>query len=141
MEADKRTMLLIQKIANSIDPQIQFTFDVPSNYSDNMVPILDVKAGINEDNEIDYIFYQKPMQNRLVVPKQSAMPLQQKMTILTQECFRRLHNKRETIVDEDLKTSGYSEQERQKITHSVPNAFFQPHYNRHRRFYELHFLV
>merc|ERR1712082_272050 len=91
-----------------------------------MVPILDVKAKINSSSkEIVYMFYQKPMSNRLVTLKTSAMTMRQKMTILTQECFRRLHNsspnlpveKTKETLDrfmEDLVLSGYNENDRNK---------------------------
>ena len=123
---DERTMRIIQKIANSIDPHIQVTYDVQSNYSDKMVPILDIKATVNSDNEIDYIFYQKEISNRLVTLKDAAMTNKQKFDILTQQCFRRIHNTRETLQDDVKKApldrfmnywklSGYKENDRKNL--------------------------
>ena len=54
---DRRTMQVIQSIANSIDESIRITFDVPSNHEDGRVPILDVKVRIDETNRIEHIFY------------------------------------------------------------------------------------
>ena len=45
---DKRTMEIIQSRANDIDAIIQASYAIPSNHSDNMVPILDVKAKVDE---------------------------------------------------------------------------------------------
>ena len=92
-----------------------------------MVPILDVKAKFNnESKKIEYKFYRKPMVNRLVMHRESALSMKSKITILTQECFRRLHNtskdisletKVEILNDfmEDLNMSGYNERERELI--------------------------
>ena len=134
IEDDERTMRIIQKITNSIDPSIQITFDVPSNHENNMVLILDVQANVNENGKISYVLFQKPMQNRLKVMKNSAMPTQQKMQILTQECYRRIHNTSEDIPDEvktrvlerfmeDLKLSGYDEHDRLRILKGGFNTF------------------
>ena len=73
--------------------------------------------------KIEYIFYKKTVANRLGTLKTSPYSIKNKMTILTQECFRRLHNTsehadqkvKETILNEfmiDLKLSGYNEKER-----------------------------
>ena len=66
------------------------------------------------------------MASNLVTHKESAQSMQNKFTILTQECFRRLHNTSDfldlatkvTILDEymyDLKKSGYNEKDRKVI--------------------------
>ena len=56
VKGDKRTMDIIQIIANSIEENIQVTYDVPSNYKDGKIPILDVKAGINLQNKLNSNF-------------------------------------------------------------------------------------
>ena len=134
MKEDKRTMLIIKEIANSIDNQFSVTFDVPSNHPDGRVPILDVKVAVNKNNKVDYIFFKKPMANIKVIQKNSAMSYRQKITTLTQECFRRLHNTSEEI-DENvkvvilnefmmsLKVSGYNESEREIILKGGINTY------------------
>ena len=64
---DKVTMTVINDIANSIDSMIEMTYDVPSNYTDKKVPMLDVKTWINKDDnyKIYYIFMKSP-QNALM---------------------------------------------------------------------------
>ena len=126
VSSDIRTMNIIQEIANSIDENIKVTYDVPSLHYDGMVPILDVKAKVNSNGKIEHKFYKKPCANRLITMKDSAFSMRNKITILTQECFRRLHNTSEFVSDEeksdilnefmkDLKLSGYSESERRNI--------------------------
>ena len=58
---DERTMKVVKEIANSIDPMVQMTIDVPSKHEDQRVPMLDVKAWLDESNgkEIYYLFYEK----------------------------------------------------------------------------------
>ena len=126
---DIRTMKVIQQIANSIEDMIEMTIDVPTNHDDGKVPMLDVKAWINNDNNVFYEFYEKPTKNRLVISKTSAMPVKKKIQILSQEVFRRLHNtKHESkwnqkvdILDKfmcELKASGYSQYDRLQILKS-----------------------
>ena len=132
---DVRTMNVIQSVANSLDENIQVTYDVPSFNTDGRVPILDVKVKINDHGKIEYIFYKKPAANRLGTLKSSAYSIHNKMTILTQECFRRLHNTsehcdnkvKENILSEfmiDLKLSGYDERERKIILDGGIKTYF-----------------
>ena len=74
---DKRTMDNIKEVANNICTELEVTYDVESNYSDIMVPILDMKVRINENNKIAYHFYQKPMKNKSVITKTSAFSHQE----------------------------------------------------------------
>ena len=131
---DKRTMDVIEKVANSICVNIQVTYDVPSNYDDGKIPILDVKAGLNSENKIEFQFYQKPMTNPLVTLKSSALPMNQKITILTQQCFTRLHNTSENTDEKikveilndfmkELKASEYTEKDRENILKGAVNTF------------------
>ena len=131
---DIRTMKIIQIIANNIDPTIKVTFDVPSNHDDGRVPILDVKIRIDEKGRAEHIFYKKPVANRLSTLKSSAYSMQNKMNILTQECFRRLHNTSDFVETEikvkiinefmeDLKLSGYTEKDRENILIGGVNTY------------------
>ena len=67
-----RTMSIIQKVANSLNSDIKVTFDCPSNNEDCMVPILDVKAKVNESGKFDYMFNKKPCATTLCTMKNSA---------------------------------------------------------------------
>ena len=52
-------MEIIKEIANGICKNIEVTYDIPSNYDDRKIPILDLKAGINADNKVEFSFYKK----------------------------------------------------------------------------------
>ena len=89
---------------------------------------------MNVNGEIEHLFYRKPIANRHTIMKTSAMEHSQKMKTLSQECFRRLHNtgdnvsesKKLDILNEfmaDLKSSGYSENERLIILNSGINTY------------------
>ena len=132
-DGDERTMEIVQTVANSIDELIKVTFDIPSKYKDKKIPILDVKAGITEDGLIEYKFYKKPIANKYVTDKKAAMSMTQKMHILTQQCFSRLHNTSKSVTTGEkadllsdfmgeLKISGYSECERKNILESAVNT-------------------
>ena len=66
---DERTMKVVKEIANSMDPKVQMTIDVPSKHEDQRVPMLYVKAWLDESKgkEIYYLFYEKPTKNRYVI--------------------------------------------------------------------------
>ena len=124
---DERTMKIVQQVANSIDVNIKVTFDVPSFQPDGKVPILDLKVNLNQENmQIEYIFYKKPMASKYVTMKDSAMSSSVKFATLTQQCFRRIHNtcentpfdtKIEVLNDfmYELWISGYNEKDRSAI--------------------------
>ena len=126
VDADLRTMKIIKDIANDVDSMIQMTIDVPSRHDDKKLPVLDLKVWLSDDEQIYYMFYEKPMKSRFVMTKMSAMPMKMKITCLTQEAFRRLHNTKQEV-DENtkidimnnfmisLKVSGYNHSERINI--------------------------
>ena len=88
------TMEIIQLIANGINPMIQLTVETPCNFVDGMLPVLDVKAKVNENeqNRIDFEFFEKSTKNPKVILANSALSFSKKRTILTQEGLRRLRN-------------------------------------------------
>ena len=45
---EEHTAKVLNSIANSIDDMISFTHDVPSNYSDGFLPVLDVKVKLQD---------------------------------------------------------------------------------------------
>ena len=132
----KVTMEVIQEVANSINPMIKLTVDTPCNYPDGKLPVLDVAVNVNEneDNRIDFEFFEKPTKNPMVILASSALSQSQKRTILTQECLRRLRNTKIELGPEvqtkhlnlfmlKLKNSGYKEKFRKEILNSALQAF------------------
>ena len=130
------TMEVIRQIANTIDPMIQLTVDMPSSHENQKLPILDIQASVNKmkSNRLEYEFYEKPTKNKYVILFDSAMPAKEKRTILTQECLRRLRNTKielgTTIQNKylsefmlKLKRSGYPKNYRIEILDSALKAF------------------
>ena len=103
IENDVKTMKIIQKIANEIDSMIQMTVDAPSLHNDKKLPVLDMKVWMTPSQNLSFQFYEKEMKTKKVISKLSALSMKDKMTILTQEAFRRLHNTKEDV-DEEVKT-------------------------------------
>ena len=73
---------------------IKLTVETPCNFANGKLPVLDVEVNINkeEENRIDFEFFEKPTKNSKVILADSALSLSKKRTILTQEVLRRLRN-------------------------------------------------
>ena len=133
-EVDERTMAVFGEIANSIEPSIQVEIDFPSKYEDKMMPILDMKMAINEEQEVKYMFYKKPQSNKFTMMARSALPERIKRSTLSNEALRRLlccssnleeHKKIEVMEEyaRMLKRSGYSERFRHEIISDAVQGF------------------
>ena len=133
---EETTMELIRDIADSMDDMIKFTVDWPGNHKSGKIPILDIQASINKDkqNKIEFEFYEKPTKNQRVIMSDSAIPSQQKRTILTQECLRRLRNTQVGLDKKvqvkhlnkfmvNMKNSGFNAKYRKEILDSAYKAF------------------
>ena len=88
----KITMEIIQQISNTVNPMIKLTVETLCNFEDGKMPVLDVKVNVNEEenDRIDFEFFEKPTKNPRVILADSALSYAKKRTILTQECLRRL---------------------------------------------------
>ena len=69
---DQRTAELVAKVANSIYTFVKVEPDYPSKHPDNLMPILDLKVGI-EDGKLTWRYYRKSMANFLVLMERLAM--------------------------------------------------------------------
>ena len=130
------TIAVIKDIADSVDDMLEFTVDYPSNHKSGKMPVLDLEVGVNknEQNKIEFEFYEKPSKNKKVILSDSAIPSKQKRTILTQECLRRLRNTQVELGKDvqikhlnnfmvKMRNSGYSALYRKQILSSAINAF------------------
>ena len=104
---DQRTAELVAKVANSIYTFVKVEPDFPSKHPDNLMPILDLKVGI-EDGKLTWRYYRKSMANFLVLMERSAMSARQKRVSLTQEVVRILRNTKRDL-PESVKTDFLSE--------------------------------
>ena len=125
----------MKDVAESVDSMLNFMFDTPGCYEENKMPALDIQINVNhEENErIDYNFFEKPTKNPRVILSDSAINSSSKRTILTQECLRRMRNTKlelgEKIRNKHLndfmvkmKNSGYNEKYRMEILDSATKA-------------------
>ena len=130
------TMEIVQEISNTVNPMIKLTVETPCNFQDGKMPVLDVKVNVNEEenDRIDFEFFQKPTKNPRVILADSALSFAKKRTILTQECLRRLRNTKRELGPEvqrkylnlfmlQLKNSGYNAKFRKEVLDSSLKAF------------------
>ena len=129
-------MQVMQQVASYIHPSIRSTIDCPSRHADGKMPSLDVKLWLEEiehQKKIVYEHYEKEMSTKAVIHAKSALPMQMKRTVLTQEVLRILlhcskHVRWETICShinkfmKKMQFSGYSQPFRCTVVDSALNA-------------------
>ena len=89
-------------MANSISPRLTFTGEIPEDYEDSRLPMLDFSSRLTEigdpkapggtHNIIQHSFYQKPVSSQMVMMETSAQPHRMKIATLSQEVQRRMAN-------------------------------------------------
>jgi hypothetical protein len=91
-----QTFKILQMIANSICPEVQMTIDVPGNYSNRKLPVLDLNLWMSRDSngiqKLCHTFYKKNVSSKFTIMKRSAMSMAIKRTTHFQEAIRRLKN-------------------------------------------------
>ena len=106
--SDRRTFEVLKNIANTIDCDVQFTVDVPSDSQDKKMAFLDTKCWMVYDDinhpqgKIMNQHYSKPMTAKVGVQIESAISEKDKRTINTQETIRVLRNCHEDLPEDDL---------------------------------------
>ena len=101
--SDVRTAKVMVEVANSLDEDIQMTFDCPSLNDDGRMPVLDLKMWMdNKDGvkNIMYSFYEKPMAAKVTVMKESALSWRVKKMAPSGEVCRRFLNCSQDMVQE-----------------------------------------
>ena len=109
-EKDKAMMNKIKEIANTIHPNIKVTVDYPSAHHNRRLPVLDTEQWIEEVNvdgiikpQILHSHYIKPMSNRQLIHKDSALSDSGKMNILVAELVRVMRNVSRMCQPQELK--------------------------------------
>lgn len=86
IETDRRSMLLVQSIGNSVHKSIELEVDYPSRHRDGKLPILDLKVWVEKRNRVIdnaqehevkvvlHEFYYKDVLTRSTVNARSALP-------------------------------------------------------------------
>ena len=130
---DERTMKRLQAIGNSIHPSIQLTVDFPSANTNGRIPILDTEQWLDEveidgtkKQQILHSHFAKPISNKYVILRNSALPIRNKLNILVSDLVRIMKNVSIRCNPEERKTkvqifvdrmqySGYTKTERAKV--------------------------
>ena len=132
----KITFEILREIAEEVDPMLKFTIDTPCDHKCNQIAVLDLAVNVNkkENQRIDYEFYEKPTKHKQVILSNSALSMDKKRTILTQECLRIIRNTKIELGVETrnkhlsnfmvkLKSSGYNQKFRIEVLNSALKAF------------------
>ena len=128
--SDVRTARVMVDVANSVDEDIQMTFDCPSLNGDGKMPVLDLKMWMDDSDGVEkvkFCFYEKPMAAKVTILKESALSWRVKKMALSGEVSRRYLNCSKNIVEEGgaeihvdwlcwkMFQSGYNREERDEI--------------------------
>ena len=135
MGADARTFQLLADLANTWEPKIQMTFEVPSLTGNGRLPVLDLEIFV-VNNRVEFSFYKKPIASPFTIMFKSALSKQTKRNSLFQEGLRRLRNCSEGIGWDEkasvltdymncLKWSGYDHEYRVSILTGVLERYDQ----------------
>ena len=134
---DKLTARILKEIANTITKMIQMEEDVASNYTDNKLPILDLKVWLEKEEDLVAIrheFFKKPMASKTTLRAKTAYPTSQLRSIMVEEVLRRMRNCHPDMKKEDrgkhitefakeMMISGHSEKFRQVVINKAKNKF------------------
>ena len=135
---------ILNEIANSIDPNLVLTCDVPSDHLDKKgrprLPYLDMVVWMDYSDpkyphgKALYKYYEKPTASRLVLEADTAQSKREIHHILTSEGVRRLRNTHIELPEEEieevlsefmkkLQNAGHDLQTRKAILASARNKF------------------
>ena len=103
---EQNTLKECMKLADSIHPSIRTTGDIPTNYDDEKLPILDLKVWIGEAllgvYKIITSHYMKDVSTRAVINNRSSHPLSMKKQVMVNEVLRILRNCNEYCPREEV---------------------------------------
>ena len=138
-EKDQVMMELVKAIGDEIHPSIKLEVDYPSRYTDKRLPILDLKVWVDKRQNdgkrvIFYEYYEKLISSKWVIHVNTALPMQCKRTILTQQVLRILLNCSKDLTWQDktkhvnefmrkLQFSGYNKKFRYEVVSSAIKAY------------------
>ena len=126
-------MKRLQTIGNSTHPSVQLTADFPSANNNNRMPVLGTEQWMEEievngtrKQQILHSHYSKPISNKYVVHRSSALPMRSKLNILVSDLVRIMKNisvmcspeERKTKVQEfvdRMQYSGYTKSEKATV--------------------------
>ena len=125
MSRTRKTAEVVGQIMNSLSSHITITTETHEDFQSRTLPTLDTQLWMDEE-KTKYIFYEKPMADKRVLDRRTAMSENGLVASLTQEVVRRCKNCSEDLPQEDknqvldqytikLLSSGHSRTQAQKI--------------------------
>ena len=141
---NKRMARICAPAQNSINEDLQFTQEVPEEFENGRMPTLDTTWWQEEDQRINFSYFEKSMRTPYVIMQRSAISDNSRYNILSNELVRRLSNmnKDGTTQEEKLevvehyiqqcKTSGYSRHETREGVVSGIKGWKRKHQRRER---------
>ena len=131
LEDEERTPLdmtisVLRETVRGVLEYLRFTFESGEDYVDGWLPALDTSLRVNEHNQVEYHYYEKPTTSKTTIQSASAMGENSKMQCLSNDLVRRLMNtmeglpdsKRAEVIDNygvKLMTSGFSREQCQRM--------------------------
>ena len=123
----------LREVADRMLEMLNFTCDHPEKHSSGWMPVLDTQIR-SKDNQLQFLYFEKPCTNDFVIGQRSAMAQQAKRTTLIQDGLRRMLNTMPGLepkfwqqVMEDFATklmrSGYSSRDRYQVIHGALSAY------------------
>ena len=91
-EEDARLARVLEQIANSVQPSIKVTSDHPSKNENKKMAVLDLKVWMDQEGNILFQHYQKPMASKKAIQAKSAHSISCKKSTHVQELVRRMLN-------------------------------------------------
>ena len=83
-------MLILRDIADSVDPNLKFTIDCPSQNGNGRLPVLDLQFWVEGGTLLRHAFFKKPMAPERTIMAGSAISQRVKRDTLFAEGMRRL---------------------------------------------------
>ena len=122
----ERTKRIIDGAMGGIEEFLIFTMETKDKFASGWLATLDTDLSVNENNTIEYKFYEKPVSSNVTVQQRTAMDENNKMKTLSNELTRRLLNTSESLGDtvrievvdkysQKLFNSGYRKEQIQRI--------------------------
>ena len=142
--SNSRMRRICMPAMNAINPDLQFTAEIPEDYKDGKVPTLDFKAWQMKDYRLNHSYFEKEMRTPYVIMKKSAISDHSRYNILANELVRRLsnikieensHEEVEEVIEHFItqcKTSGYSRHETREGVISGIKGWKRKHQRRER---------
>ena len=91
-----RTSRELNKMMDSIYGNLKVEMEHAEQFEDRTLPTLDFRMFV-QDNKVLYSFYQKPVANKCVIHKDSALGMNMKIASHTQNLIRRMKNTSEDV--------------------------------------------